>query len=310
MENDEARVPDQSGTEVEPGGEVESERHTDDFKRIRGIGRAVELRLHQSGVRSYAELAALLEAEIAEKARVALQKVTEQDWRGQATELAEQSSAVEPERSDTPSGDQQHYEVFTVEFLLTEDKEVRRTRVVHVRSSQEASWPGWATKELLDFMTQHGALPARPETGVPAATPVVHEPVRPPAATLVRAPRPRVRKLQALPLGATKPQWLLPADQPFTIRVTLDLPELEDADEQQAEYVVLLAAKPVDGSPRQAIGEARGRLGAPAADLRVQSGGLRPGLYRLEGAVQLGAAADKDLPRFMPPMEDGVIDVS
>jgi hypothetical protein len=308
MENDEARMAGQSGAETEPGAEVESEQHADDFKRIRGIGRTVELRLHRAGVRSYAELAALPEAEIAGKAHVALQKVTDQDWRGQAAELTEQPSAVEPERSDTPSEDHQHYEVFTVEFLLDDDNEARRTRVVHVRSSQEASWPGWATKELLDFMTQHGAPPTRPETGVPAGTAVAHEPVRPLAATLARAPRPRVRKLETLPLGATKPQWLLPANQPFTIRVTLDLPGLEAAGEQPAEYVVSVAAKPVDGSPRQAIGEARGRLGA-LADLKVQSAGLRPGLYRLEGAVELGAAS-RDLPRFMPPMEDGVIDVS
>lgn len=309
MDNDESRMPGQSGAEVEPGAEVESEQHTDDFKRIRGIGRAVELRLHRAGVGSYAELAALPEAEIAEKAHIALQKVTEQDWRGQAAELAEQASAVEPERSDTPSEDRQHYEVFTVEFLLEDDNEVRRTRVVHVLSSQEASWPGWATNELLNFMTQHAAPLIRPETGVPAGTPVVHEPERPPAATLARAPRPRVRKLQALPLGATQPQWLLPANQPFTIRVTLDLPELEAAGEQPAEYLVSVAAKPVDGSPRHVIGEARGRLTGRAADLRVQGTGLRPGLYRLEGAVQPGAAS-RDLPRFMPPMEDGVIDVS
>ncbi len=308
MENDEAKAPGQSGPEVEPGAKVESEQPTDDFKRIHGIGRAVESRLHQARVRSYAQLAALPEADIAEKVGIALQKVTEQDWRGQAAELAGQSSALEPERSHTPSGDNQHYEVFTVELLLNADNEVRRTRVAHVRSSQEAKWPGWATKELLDFMTQRGELRMRAEVGVPAGAAVVHEPARPPAATLARASRPRVRKLETLPLGATKPRWLLPANQPFTIRVTLDLPELAAAGEQPAEYVVSVAAKPVDEGPRQAIGEARGRLAAPA-DLKVQSPGLPPGLYRLEGAVGLGAAS-QDPPRFLPPMEDGVIDVS
>lgn len=299
----------QSGEETEPAAEVESEQHAEDFKDIRGISRMVELRLHGAGVRRYAELAALPEAEIAEKARVAVQKVTEQDWRGQAVKLARQSSAVEPQRPDTPSRDHEHHEVFTVEFLLDDDNEVRQTRVVHTRSSQEASWPGWATKELLDFMTQRCALAERPETGLLASAAGVHEPVRPPGPTPARAPRLRVRKLEAILLGATEPQWLLPANQPFIIRVTVDLPELDAAGEQAAEYVVSVAVKPVDGSPRQAIGEAHGRFSAPG-ELKVQSVGLHPGLYRLEAAVELAAAAPTGLPRFVPPMENGVIDVS
>ena len=307
MEKDEARAPGHSRPEVKPGTTVESEPHTDDFKRIQGISPSAELRLHQAGVRSYAELAALPEAEIAKKARIALQKVTEQDWRGQAARLAGQSSAVEAERSYTPSGDNQHYEVFTVEFLLNNDHEVRRTSVVHVRSGQEAKWPGWAAKELLDFMAQRGALRFRAEPSGPVRPVVVREPARPHAATPAGGPGTWVRKLEMFPLGATKPRWLLPANWPFSIRITLDLPQSAPG-EQPAEYVVSVAAKPVDESPRQVIGEARGRLGAPA-NLQVQSPGLPPGLYRLEGAVSFGAAA-QDPPRFLPPMEDGVIDVS
>jgi len=306
MENDEAKAPGQSKPEVEPGVKVESEQPTDDFKRIHGIGRAAESYLHQAGVGSYAQLAALPEAEIAKKAHAGLQKVTEQDWRGQAAVLAVQSAATEPKRLDT-SGDNQHYEVFTVEFLLNGDNEVRRTRVVHAASRQEAKWPGWATKELLDFMTQRGALRLDAEPGVPPGRAAMHKTARPHAATLARVPQPQVRKLEMLPLGATKPRWLLHANWPFTIRIALDPPKLAPG-EQPAEYVVSVAAKPVDERPRQAIGEARGRLGVPA-NLQVQSPGLPPGLYRLEGAVSFGAVA-QDPPRFLPPIEDGVIDVS
>jgi hypothetical protein len=201
---------DDAGASGKSRAKVESGQPTDDFKRIHGIGRAVELRLHQAGVRSYAQLAALPDVEISEKARIALPKITEQDWRGQAAELAGQSSAAASET--TPSVDNQHYEAFTVEFLLNDENEVRRTRVVHVRSSQEAKWPGWAAKELLDFMTERAAPRMRAETGVPAGVAVVHERVRPPGA---RARRPRVLKLEALPFGAAKPSWLLPAKSAF-----------------------------------------------------------------------------------------------
>jgi len=226
----------------------------------------------------------------------------------QATDVAGLSSAAAPERSDDSGGGNQHYEVFTVEFLLNDDNEVKRTRVVHVPSSQEDKWPGWATKELLDFMTGHGAPRMRPEVGLPAGTPVVHEQVRRPAVTPATAPRPRVRRLEALPAGTAKPRWLLPANQPFTVQVSLDVPEPETVGEQAAEYFVSVAARPVGEGPRQAIGEVHGRLGAPA-NLRVQSPGLRPGLYRLEGAVELGTTSEKPL-KFLPPLEGGVIDVS
>lgn len=216
----------------------------------------------------------------------------------------------EPEGLDTPAEDSQHYETFTVEFLLNDDNEVRRTRAVHVRSGEEAKWPGQAARELLDFMSHHGAPQMSGETRAYAAAILEHEPTHQPTPGRAKAPRPRVRRLEALPLGATNPQWLLAANQPFTVRATLDIPELVAPGEQsaEAEYVVSVAAKPVDKGSRQEIGEVHGRYGAPA-ELNVHSNGLRQGLYRLEAAVELGAAS-REQPPYMPPMENGVIDVA
>jgi hypothetical protein len=158
-------------------------------------------------------------------------------------------------------------------------------------------------------MIHHGAPQMSGETRAHADAMLEHEPTHQPRPGRARAPRPRVRTLEALPLGANNPQWLLAANQPFTVRATLDIPELAAPGEQSlgAEYVVSVAAKPVDKGSRQEIGEVRGRYRAPA-EVNVHSNGLRQGLYRLEAAVELGAASGEQ-PPYMPPMENGLIDV-
>jgi hypothetical protein len=54
--------------------------------------------------------------------------------------------------------DRQGYEIFVVEFLKDERRQVRRTRVVHVRTGVEERWAGWDAARLLRFVVTHGDL--------------------------------------------------------------------------------------------------------------------------------------------------------
>jgi hypothetical protein len=54
---------------------------------------------------------------------------------------------------------QQPYETFVVELLMDEQRQVRRSRVVHVQTGAEEQWPGWDEERLLRFVVAHGDLP-------------------------------------------------------------------------------------------------------------------------------------------------------
>jgi hypothetical protein len=63
----------------------------DDFKLIKGIGPAIERRLHEVGVTTFAQLAALSPdglATLVEGAGVSSERIVRQDWIGRAGELA------------------------------------------------------------------------------------------------------------------------------------------------------------------------------------------------------------------------------
>jgi hypothetical protein len=47
-----------------------------------------------------------------------------------------------------------------VELLLTEDRRIRRTRVVHVQTQTEERWPSWDGTRLLNFIIAHVGSPA------------------------------------------------------------------------------------------------------------------------------------------------------
>jgi hypothetical protein len=53
---------------------------------------------------------------------------------------------------------QQPYSTYVVEFLLDEQREVRRTRVVHIQTQSEERWAGWDEERLLRFIMTHGDL--------------------------------------------------------------------------------------------------------------------------------------------------------
>lgn len=143
-----------SATPMPPGAE--------DFKLIRGIGPGVTSRLHSAGILTFAQLAALPTNEIAELlsdlAGLSVERIAKQDWNGQARDFAAKFSTIESQRNVVAKPIRQHYATFTVELLLDESNEVRRSHVVHIQQGSEDTWGGWDDERLVDFFVQHAAL--------------------------------------------------------------------------------------------------------------------------------------------------------
>jgi len=134
----------------------------DNLKRIKGIGEGVETRLNQAGILSFAQLAAASPEQISDiltdMIGMSPQKVGEQDWIGQAKQLSAEVEADEETNIPASSSDQQHYETFSVKLLVDDDKQVRRTNIVHVQKGEEENWAGWDEQRLIAFVVEHAAL--------------------------------------------------------------------------------------------------------------------------------------------------------
>jgi hypothetical protein len=148
----------------------------DDFAgNIDGIGPTIETRLHESGIRTFAQLAAMTSTALFELLQgfrgMSVERLAELDWPGAAQKLAaEEVASAEAARTTSTSGNRQHYANFHVELLLDEENNVRRTRVQHIETKKEAQpWTGWDGRRLLDFIqdaalhTASGEATAKPE---------------------------------------------------------------------------------------------------------------------------------------------------
>ncbi len=107
----------------------------DDFKLINGIKRGIEKRLHEADIQTYSQLAYLTPQEIQSKLGNAIgysaRRIEEEDWIGQARKLIPEKTPQRSGKKETSKPlVRQHYENFTIEFLLDEKNRARRTRVV------------------------------------------------------------------------------------------------------------------------------------------------------------------------------------
>ena len=175
-----------SGRSSPPDGEA------DDFTQISGIGKILDRRLHEAGVNSYADLAALnpegIASLLAEPAAVRPGRIADEDWTGQAARLAAETAETAETAEDQPgaageeAGDDipataqgvsggapkasaasaaadaadPHYQSFVVRILLHESNgRIASTTVQHVGSGTERRWPGLDKTALLDFISSY-----------------------------------------------------------------------------------------------------------------------------------------------------------
>jgi len=138
----------------------------DDFKLINGIKQGIQHRLQTADILIYAQLASLTPEDILSKLgkvnTYSIKRIEEEDWIGQARELHSKKAQLKPRREETTEPTiRQHYENFTIEFLLDGKNVARRTRVAHVQSGDADTWAGWEAERVLDFITRHAGVRRR-----------------------------------------------------------------------------------------------------------------------------------------------------
>jgi hypothetical protein len=295
---------------------------TDDFKRIKGIGPTIEMRLHQAGILTFAQLAALTPAEIADLVPnlpgLSAEHVAEQDWLGQAQKLAAEATLAEPAPVEASPGNRQYDVSFTVKLLLNEDNSVRRTQVVDNRSKAEEQWAGWNAGRMVTFINQQAAL--RPPS---VAQAIETEQVVPAAASTTESPHPatthaslggtlHLRELQILPAGSQEPRRVLDRSLPFSVRLTLDLTEAELPGDAPLNYTAIAYAKSLRGGPRKTIGEVHSSI-KPKDQLTlfVPSRPLPQGAYHVEAMVAFAQTSAQFAaePALIAHREGGIVHV-
>ncbi|HYB86535.1 MAG TPA: helix-hairpin-helix domain-containing protein [Streptosporangiaceae bacterium] len=137
----------------DPRKSAPADRAGDDFQKIQGIGAGIERRLHEAGILTYQDLAALTPeqtaASLSGMAGLSPARIASQDWAGQAAKLAG------PAAPSLPSEPDQHYASFHIELLLDVDNSVRRTKVRHHQSGTDEAWAGWDEDRLLTLLREH-----------------------------------------------------------------------------------------------------------------------------------------------------------
>ena len=134
----------------------------DDLKRIKGIGQCMETRLNRAGIFTFSQLASFAPGQISEiltgMIGMSPDKIKEQDWSGQASQLAMEAKSDESTKMSANPDDHQRYETFSVKLLVDEENQVRRTNIVHVQKGAEQNWAGWDEQRLIAFVVKHAAL--------------------------------------------------------------------------------------------------------------------------------------------------------
>lgn len=269
-----------------------SAQECDDLTRILGINPAFEKRLNSAGIYTFTELQskspeALAKLFIGQKG-VSARLIREMDWIGQARELAEK---IESEETAFKSQSEQHYAMFTVEFLLDKENHVRRTRVTPVdtrdQSVQEPKiLTGSDPEGVLKFLVEHAKL------SIPEQKPIAGK-----SAQAEGAPEDLSLKgqlqisrmdLQYGGDGSTggNGKFLIQQGKSVNFHLELDFSGVMAPPETSLNFRASIYSKELESGIHQMIGDATGVL-LPIQDTIINVGirSLQQGLYRLYAIV-------------------------
>ena len=304
-----------------------SKRVADDFKTIHGIGPVIETRLHEAGICTYRQLARLSAEAIAFLIpSLSIRQVTKQDWVGQARKMAPTKSRSPHKKKNNIQTSYQHYENFTVEFLLDEKNKIHRVRTVHVQSGDVNTWATWNTGRLIDFLAWHsGTHLSYIKTAHPSIAKVkpVFNPVEkprqsvediakefPPAITIISAndlqtniPHRKLSqtlastsvirqinllKWDTLLANTNQPLHSISHDRYFDVRLVLDLANMHLKGILQLHSTLTLFAKRLGDEHQHAIQKSEAIIAyEDTITLTVTGMALSEGLYRLDACLIL-----------------------
>jgi hypothetical protein len=275
-----------------------SDQPADDFTRIHGIGQAVEQRLHQAGILTYQQLAdrspQQLAAWVEDMVGFTEERIREQDWPGEAAQFAAQAEASQKTEQEAKQGlpsVQQHHG-YTVELFLDEDRQVRRTRVQHIRTKEEDSWTGWDGTRLKRFLIDTAEVAAagegQLESNQTRAAGAKAEKAGKPAHRQQLAGKLRVLNMNLFGRNGQEIKMLAQEGERINVRLELDLSHVERAGDGDLHYEAQVYARPVVHGERFLVGSAQGKLiQVQEAHIDIPGERLSAGQYRLEAVVSL-----------------------
>jgi hypothetical protein len=269
----------------------------DDFRLIDGVNRIVENRLHGAGILTFRQLGELTPAYIADVLRpvggITADKIKEQDWVGQAQDLAAQTGSDEDEVLDSKLRPQLTNEGFVVDLFLDENRQVQLTQVLHVKSDEGEAWYGWDESKLIEFLTRH----AKAKTSVAPAESA-------PAVEIEDAESIpdglELRAVDVLPREDGTGSGTIESSEPFAVRVTFGLNKLLKATARPLTYKAELQAVRKEDGTRIVVSQAAGRLdpSEEAVIISVPPNRLQTGLYTIRASLTVirpGTVKDKAL---------------
>jgi hypothetical protein len=254
-------------------------------------------------------------------------QITRQDWIGQAHKLAPKKTRSKPHRKEVVRQIiRQHYVNFTIEFLLDEKNRIRCTRVVHIQSGDADTWAGWEADQLVDFLARHAGvrIPAKkfesPEnsvarrqlleisdsgsslievkspaplhllsdirettqSGTEVIKPVLQSPANTNFAGILR-----LQGIKVLPTGSNVPVHSLRQDQPYHVRLTLDLTNVVVPSNIPLRYKATINFKQLGGASCLVAEESCTIQLSDCVTLDIICDGLPPGTYRPDAFVRL-----------------------
>lgn len=327
---------------------VVSPQKEDDFILIRGIGPILADRLHKAGIRTYTQLASLSPVELAARMTgLSAKQVARQDWIGQARKLDRKKPRSKSWTRETARPTlHQHYENFTIEFLLDEQNALRRTRMVHVQSGDADTWAAWEAEQLTDFLVRHAhirvptpkyetpqivategrALPdirseSRP-MAIKSANPVplysvttefapsgveTAKPVSQPPLSTDLTGTLRLCDLKVMPIDSDIPVFFIHEGEPYRLGLTLDLTDIVTVHDVPLQYKATIICKQV-GRAIHLENQTSGTLRkADNAPLAFVGTSLPSGIYRLDAFASL--SSNRLAPGPMAFLKGGLLQV-
>ncbi|MDP4503221.1 helix-hairpin-helix domain-containing protein [Nonomuraea turcica] len=326
-------------------GEFHDAPPDDDLTRISGIGQATVRRLHESGIRTFADLAAQSSEHLAKilNDRGGLSVSQIDAWRARAMELVSEAGGDE--------GSAQHYESFIVRVLIDDaGAGVRTTTIEHVQTKEVMRWPSWDPAGVLAFVSARADLPSagpvpvqreealsdsEPTATIPALppspppSPAPSSPVAPgraavssPVASLLagegleevrasgtasQAPT-SAAAVPAVPLLLELGASEVRAYTPIDFSIRLGLDALGERGKRLA-YSAAVDAKPVGGGPRVLMARGDGLVSADLPTIRIVGDGVPAGTYRVHAAVTLRELGGTGPAEFAAFVDGGMLQV-
>lgn len=299
----------------------------DDLKVIHGIGHVTEIRLQDNGIRTFTQLAMQSPEDIATLlGNISASEIRKQRWILQARRFAgKKTKGVKPNRVEkSDATHHQHYQNFTLEFLLDEKNRIRRLRVTHIQSGDVDTWTGWCLKEISQFLTRHAGVripythpvpqkhlvpspankkaepaqetinpfPLLPvEPAIQAQPIVIHSlpPDVPPPPT-INHPLQLLKWVNSLP-DSDNPIQSISQGSNFDVQIILDISKTSLFDCHHLAVTGMLFAKKLGSGSRQVVGETQLVIPyTPIITLGIHNTSLTSGIYRQEALVTLRSA--------------------